>query len=377
MDLGGLLKNYFIIFNSLVVRQSLPKRPEGDSITDSVSFLRKDITSFLRSIRDRGNHQWLGFRRALFYIGIASVSRQFLVRKEALWWLNKLLELFGESVCWEGPEVIAGFARLFLIALQDPREENALLASNHLSSRLIRIACQASKKDLLLRSIFSEIISVFGSADENELSRLSSLFFSRLVGERPKNWTLQGLDYPAILRSLATSIIEARKTNNEGIHELGRRLIRISINMLFVSSNTEYSETSLSALKEAYFNYEPGNLFDLIFRAGVNSPVSLVALCLGIGAFPLAYSVLEDLGSMDLKDSRDLVLLLESPQFTELRLKMLKPTQNPFLCRTMMAILLLVSEREDFEGLERRLEILEDIELLQENERLIGSLRDN
>lgn len=105
---------------------------------------------------------------------------------------------------------------------------------------------------------------------------------------------------------------------------------------------------------------EDFQLFSTLFLSWCNNVPSALSLCLLTCNYELAYIIIKR--TCELEISFDflsqidiLVQLLELPIFLKLRLQLLEPERNPFLCKTLYGLLMILPQSTTFTTLKNRL----------------------
>lgn len=101
-------------------------------------------------------------------------------------------------------------------------------------------------------------------------------------------------------------------------------------------------------------------LFITLFKCWCHDAVSAFSLCLLAQAYEQAYTLLQLLAEFDitvnlLVQIDKLILLLESPVFTHLRLQLLEPDRYPYLYKCLYGLLMILPQSTAFNTLHNRL----------------------
>jgi len=122
----------------------------------------------------------------------------------------------------------------------------------------------------------------------------------------------------------------------------------------------------------------PGNgthsLFVELLVPWFHNPVSALALCLWAQQYALAEGLTVRFASCEptldlLKQLDQLVHLLESPVFTQLRLQLLEPRRHPSLIRCLLGLAMLLPQASAFQILRERIHIVQSGLLLEAQQR--------
>ena len=109
-------------------------------------------------------------------------------------------------------------------------------------------------------------------------------------------------------------------------------------------------------------NAEKEDLFRTLFESWWYNPLSTLNLCFLAKKYKLAYNLLLSIGSRMPFDKEKLVQLwnivqlIESPTFLELRIDLLDPGKNYYLIKTLQGILMMIPISKAFTALKTRLE---------------------
>jgi vacuole morphology and inheritance protein 14 len=103
------------------------------------------------------------------------------------------------------------------------------------------------------------------------------------------------------------------------------------------------------------------DLFTHLFNSWCINPISTLTLCLLSQKYELAYNLLnhlsDELDSKKLIQLGTLVQLIESPSFVQLRLQLMKQTEeNKYLIKTLQGILMILPQSKTFTVLKTRLD---------------------
>ena len=102
-------------------------------------------------------------------------------------------------------------------------------------------------------------------------------------------------------------------------------------------------------------------LFTHLFNSWCINPISTLTLCLLSQKYELAYNLLnhlsDELDSKKLIQLGTLVQLIESPSFVQLRLQLMKQTEeNKYLIKTLQGVLMILPQSKTFTVLKTRLD---------------------
>eukprot|EP00658_Telonema_sp_P-2_P040043 TRINITY_DN2864_c0_g5_i4.p1 TRINITY_DN2864_c0_g5~~TRINITY_DN2864_c0_g5_i4.p1 ORF type:complete len:533 (-),score=191.77 TRINITY_DN2864_c0_g5_i4:37-1569(-) len=122
-------------------------------------------------------------------------------------------------------------------------------------------------------------------------------------------------------------------------------------------------------LRQGLDNAHCRELFSALYSSWCYNAVASVSLCLLTSAYSHSSELLQKFGSIPMNVERlvqldRLVLLLESPAFTFLRLQLLEPHKNPDLIKSLYGIMMLLPQTDAYNKLKGRLECLNILCLL-------------
>eukprot|EP00656_Telonema_subtile_P056776 TRINITY_DN9161_c0_g1_i3.p1 TRINITY_DN9161_c0_g1~~TRINITY_DN9161_c0_g1_i3.p1 ORF type:complete len:277 (-),score=86.09 TRINITY_DN9161_c0_g1_i3:86-916(-) len=154
----------------------------------------------------------------------------------------------------------------------------------------------------------------------------------------------------------------------------------ISFNQRFIQVINELLLTAIEyrnlqeILRQGLYNPHCRELFTALYASWCYNAVATVSLCLLTSAYSHSSILLRKFGSIPMNVERlvqldRLVLLLESPAFTFLRLQLLEPQQNPDLIKSLYGIMMLLPQTDAYNTLKGRLECLNILCLLPKAEK--------
>ncbi|XP_046911255.1 protein VAC14 homolog [Dermatophagoides farinae] len=106
-------------------------------------------------------------------------------------------------------------------------------------------------------------------------------------------------------------------------------------------------------------------LFDFLYKTWCYSSVSAISLCFLTKRYKLASELILHFGNININidillEIDQLIQMLESPIFTSLRLDLLDPNNNYYLCKSLYGLLMLLPQSEAFHLLRKRLQCIPD-----------------
>lgn len=119
-------------------------------------------------------------------------------------------------------------------------------------------------------------------------------------------------------------------------------------------------DDSSSAILDSDSRYEE-DLFSTLYKTWCFNPVATLSLCLLSKRYRLACLVVQTFSQCEitvqfLSNIDNLVQLLESPLFIDLRLQLLEPQKHPYLLKTLYGILMLLPQGAAYNKLNQRLQ---------------------
>ncbi|KAL0485225.1 VAC14 [Acrasis kona] len=122
-------------------------------------------------------------------------------------------------------------------------------------------------------------------------------------------------------------------------------------------------------VKKGLSTPESGELFLILYKSWCHNPVATLSLCLLSKAYKHASALVASFAEIEITVSflvqiDNLVQMLESPIFADLRLQLLEPQKNPYLLKTFYGILMLLPQGPAYDKLNRRLECVNTLSLL-------------
>jgi len=153
----------------------------------------------------------------------------------------------------------------------------------------------------------------------------------------------------------------------------------ISFNQKFIQVINELLLTAVEyrslqeILRQGLQNPHCRELFNVLYPSWCYNAVATVSLCLLTSAYSHSSELLRKFGSIAMNVDRlvqldRLVLLLESPAFTFLRLQLLEPHQNPDLIKSLYGIMMLLPQTDAYNKLKGRLDCLNILCLLPKSD---------
>lgn len=135
--------------------------------------------------------------------------------------------------------------------------------------------------------------------------------------------------------------------------------------MVVMLNNILLTATEVAGLRKRLRDLDLGkvedyNLLGTLFPCWSNNVPSAISLCILTCSYELAYMIIKKISEQDvtfefLTQIDILIQLLESPIFVKMRLQLLEPERNPFLCKTLYGLLMILPQSTTFNTLKNRL----------------------
>lgn len=225
-----------------------------------------------------------------------------------------------------------------LKTLSDPSED----VVKHDLQLLAQIS--ASSEDYYFTSFMKNVLELF-STDRRLLETRGSLIIRQLCLH---------LNAERIYRTIA-EILE-----KDDDLEFASMMV-VKLNMILITS------PELADFRRRLKNLESKDgqmLFSSLYRSWCHNPVAVFALCLLAQAYEHASNLLQIFAELELTVSLlvqidKLVMLIESPVFTSLRLQLLEPDRYPFLPKCLYGLLMILPQSSAFISLRARLSVVQ------------------
>ncbi|ORX37306.1 vacuolar protein 14 C-terminal Fig4p binding-domain-containing protein [Kockovaella imperatae] len=224
-----------------------------------------------------------------------------------------------------------------LKTLSDPSED----VVKHDLQLLAQIS--ASSEDFYFMSFMKNVLELF-STDRRLLESRGSLIIRQLCLH---------LNAERIFRTIA-EILE-----KDDDLEFASMMV-VKLNMILITS----PELADFRRRLKHLDSKDGQmLFSSLYRSWCHNPVAVFALCLLAQAYEHAANLLQIFADLELTVSLlvqidKLVMLIESPVFTNLRLQLLEPDKYPYLSKCLYGLLMILPQSSAFVSLRARLSIV-------------------
>jgi hypothetical protein len=235
--------------------------------------------------------------------------------------------------------------------LSDPSED----VVKHDLQLLAQIS--SSSEDSYFRSFMVNVLELF-STDRRLLETRGSLIIRQLCLH---------LNAEKIFRTLAEILekddVSSSKEGNQQLTfqdlEFASMMV-VKLNMILITS------PELSDFRRRLKNLESKDgqmLFTSLYRSWCHNAVAAFALCLLAQAYEHASNVLQIFAELELTvpllvQIDKLVMLIESPVFTNLRLQLLEPDKYPYLPKCLYGLLMILPQSSAFVSLRARLAVV-------------------
>ncbi|WOO77912.1 Vacuole morphology and inheritance protein 14 [Vanrija pseudolonga] len=224
-----------------------------------------------------------------------------------------------------------------LKTLSDPSED----VVKHDLQLLAQIS--SSSEDSYFRSFMVNVLELF-STDRRLLENRGSLIIRQLCIH---------LNAEKIFRTLA-EILE----KDDDLEFAGMMVVKL--NMILITS------PELADFRRRLKNLDSKDgsmLFTSLYRSWCHNAVAAFALCLLAQAYEHASNVLQIFAELELTvpllvQIDKLVMLIESPVFTNLRLQLLEPEKYPYLSKCLYGLLMILPQSSAFVSLRARLSVV-------------------
>jgi len=141
-----------------------------------------------------------------------------------------------------------------------------------------------------------------------------------------------------------------------------------TLNMILLTSK-ELSELR-ELIKKGSSCPESVELFQQLYKSWCHNPVATLSLCLLAKNYKHACELVKTFSQIDASVSflvqiDNLVQLIESPVFADLRLQLLEPAKEIYLLKALYGILMLLPQSTAYDKLNKRLQCVNTLALLQ------------
>lgn len=231
-------------------------------------------------------------------------------------------------------------------------------------------SCADASNEVILKVL--QLLSVLSASNQdffrNFIEQLLVLLRSDKANERPGQLETPVLAREKVeftIRKLCVSLSSERIfcTISEVLStiedcEFADRMIVMLNNILLTAPEVTALRNRLRELDQG--KLEDFQLFSTLFLSWCNNIPSALSLCLLTCSYELAYIIIKRTSAREisfefLTQIDVLVQLLESPIFLKLRLQLLEPERNPFLCKTLYGLLMILPQSSTFNMLKNRL----------------------
>jgi len=315
-----------------VVLPSISHKQE--SIRDIAALANKELILAMQ----RSENNQIEFNQLIHIIKIELEKFSIPSRIVALNWVHVLLNKDIESVM----KVIDNIFLLLLKILSDPSDE--------------------------VVSLDLEVLAIIASTESNFVKFLRNLV--NMFRSDQKLFKKAGF----IIRQLCVML------NPEKIYrELSKILQTYTKNLQFCSNLIQIMNMTLLTTKElselrelikkGSSSAESTDLFQELYKSWCHNPVATLTLCLLAKNYKHASELVKTFSQIDVSVSflsqiDNLVQLIESPVFVDLRLQLLEPAKEIYLLKTLYGILMLLPQSTAYEKLNNRLQCVNSLSML-------------
>jgi len=168
-----------------------------------------------------------------------------------------------------------------------------------------------------------------------------------------------------VFREMARVMMENENQTLERIDHLGTMVNTLNELLLTASEFQDLQQL----LRQGLRHPPSRELFLVLYPSWCHNVIATVSLCLLTSAHKHANTLLSRFGSIQMTTAilmqiDRLVLLLESPSYTFLRLQLLEPTKHPELIKSLYGILMLLPQSDAYHKLKSRLDCINTLALL-------------
>lgn len=242
----------------------------------------------------------------------------------------------------------------WLIMLHDKNPQRFLEQSDSTFVTLLKALNDPS--DAVINKDLELLSKLSNESDDNYFQS----FMEDLLKLFRKDRKLLATKADFIIRTVCASL------NAERIYMSLAKALESETNLNFVSlmvqilNNNLITAPELSTLRKKLSNKADWPIFQALFKSWCYNPPAALSLCLLAERHALAFSLVESLAEFEISvgilvQIDILVQLLESPVFSKLRMKLLNPSENPYLYKCLFGILMLLPQSSAFEILKNRL----------------------
>jgi vacuole morphology and inheritance protein 14 len=322
-----------IPFYAKLVAAVLPSiSHKQESIRSAAAIANKELTSAVQ----RSRNEQIAFQELMNSIKTELEKFSVPSRVVALNWLHVLLNKDMDSVM----SVIDIIFLLLLKTLSDPSDE--------------------------VVSLDLEVLAIISSTEQNFVKFLKNLV--NLFRTDQKLLSKAGL----IIRQLSVML------NPEKIYrELSKILQTYTNNLEFCSIMIQTLNTILLTSKELSELRElikkgdeaASDLFQELYKSWCHNPVATLSLCLLAKRYKHASELVKSFSQIEVTVSflvqmDNLVQLIESPVFAELRLQLLEPEKEIHLLKSLYGILMILPQSTAYDKLNKRLACVQNLSIL-------------
>jgi vacuole morphology and inheritance protein 14 len=344
-----------------------------------------------------------------------------LIKEKALIWLYKFM-CFGKERLLPFNAQLLGFVLPCVAHKQESIRKTANLANDQLQ-KLIQDTKQSIDYSRLLEGVISELVKLsvpsriaalqwlhilLNKNMQAVMEHIDKLFplLLKALSDSSEDVVTSVLGVLAIISTteqnftyFLASLLKLFKTDKKLLHEKSSFIIRqlsIMLNpekiyrelahILLTESNLEFCSLMIQTLntilltskelsemrhliKNSTTLEEGRDLFTTLYQSWCHNPVATLCLCLLAKAYRHASALVINFSEIEpsvsfLVQIDNMVQLLESPVFAELRLQLLEPHKHPYLLKTLYGILMLLPQSSAHQKLQNRMQCISTLSLL-------------
>ncbi|EFC47090.1 vacuole 14 protein [Naegleria gruberi] len=250
--------------------------------------------------------------------------------------LNKNLDRVMKHI-----DIIFG---LLLKSLSDPNEDVVSLD--------LQVLAIISTTEENFQKFLRSLLQMFQN-DNNLLTKAGFIFRKLSVMLNPEK----------IFKELSNILLDTKQSNMEFTSSLVQTL-----NMILLTSKELLGLRT--SIKKSHSSVEGQKLFHDLFKSWCHNSIATLTLCLLANQYKLASYLVSSFTEIEvtvefLTQIDNLVQLLESPIFVDLRLQLLEPHKHPYLLKTLYGLMMLLPQTTAFTKLSKRLECVNSLCMIQ------------
>ncbi|KAF0976750.1 hypothetical protein FDP41_004045 [Naegleria fowleri] len=245
---------------------------------------------------------------------------------------------------------------LLLKSLSDPNEDVVSLD--------LQVLAIISTTEENFQKFLRSLVQMFQN-DNNLLAKAGFIFRKLSVMLNPEK----------IFKELANILLDTKQSNVEFTSTLVQTL-----NMILLTSKELLGLRN--SIKKCKTSREGQKLFFDLFRSWCHNSIATLTLCLLANQYELASYLVSSFSEVEvtvefLTQIDNLIQLLESPIFVDLRLQLLEPQKHSYLLKTLYGLLMLLPQSTAYSKLSKRLECVNTLCMIQTAGQQIAETEEN